>query len=260
MIRRILMAVVVAYLCYAVAMVLIHPRYIYPFDAAVFAEPGFEQASLDDGATVYVSSGDEGAPVILYFMGNVGTLTLFAPMLRHHRDAGRSVVALAYPGGGGIPGEPSEAGLKAAALSVFDALPDLLPAHPDSAVIAHGYSLGTGLALHLAAARDLDGVLLSAPYTRLCRLMADASLLPACLLPGVQKWDSLAAAPAVSEPVLVLHGTADGLIPVSHGEEMADTLPDGRIYRIEGGGHADLMDFLVYLDALDGFVEGGARP
>ena len=38
-------------------------------------------------------------------------------------------------------------------------------------------------------------------------------------------------------PLLVIHGTADPLIPVEHGEALAELLPGARLVRLEGGGH-----------------------
>lgn len=250
---------------YAAAMVWLHPRYIYPFGQERFETPAFRAVSLPvEGAPplpVYVAEAGQGAPAILYFMGNAGALSLFRPMLDHHRAAGRSVVAMTYRGGGGTQGTPSEARLKADALALRDALPELL-GHPPGAVVLHGYSLGTGLALHVAARRAVDGVILTAPYTRLCRLMAAASYLPACLLP-VQRWESVSDAPAVTAPVLVLHGSDDRLIPPAMGAALTDALLAGgteaAFLSVPGAGHSDLMDFPAYLQAIDGFVDGLLR-
>jgi dipeptidyl aminopeptidase/acylaminoacyl peptidase len=153
-------------------------------------------------------------------MGNGGSLAFFGAHLSVHLDAGRQVLALVYPGGGGIPGHVSEARLKAQALDAYD----WLAAQHDGPLIVHGYSLGTGLALHVAANRDVDGIILDAPYARMCDVMTRASWLPACYLPGVQRWNSLAYADQIDAPVLVLHGTGDDLIPISDGQRLVDYL------------------------------------
>ena len=245
---------------YAVAMVLMHSRFIYPFSDAPFALEGFETRSVtgSDGAdvTVYLHDAGEGRPVVLYFMGNAGAAILFERMLAYHRDQGRSVAVLGYRGGGGLPGTPSEAVLKSDAVALYEALPDLLPGDRGMRV-AHGYSLGTGVALHVAANRPLDGVILSAPYAKLCRLMAQAAWLPACLLPGVQHWNSEALVGEIKAPVLVLHGSDDTLVPYTEGARLISALeaagaPVERVM-IPGGGHTDLMDFGEYLNQVDGF-------
>ncbi len=171
------------YLFYAALMTVYVPSAIYPFDDRPFSADTFEEAQVGD-LPVRVADAGPGAPVVLYFMGNAGSLAYFTDILTHHRAQGRSVVAMTYRGGGGVPGHPTEAGLKADALAVFDAVPDLL--RDPGAVALHGYSLGTGLALHVAARRDADAVVLTAPYARLCELMAQQSLLPACRMPKIR--------------------------------------------------------------------------
>ncbi|WHZ33546.1 alpha/beta hydrolase [Sagittula sp. MA-2] len=266
--RAVLLAVVVGvllYAAYAVAAVSVHTRLVYPFhNQTELREPGFDAQDVPTDAgplRVYKHVGEAGAPVVIYFMGNVGALTAFAPMLRHHAEAGRSVVAMGYRGGGGVPGTPSEDRLKADALAAYDALPQLVG--KDGPVIVHGYSLGTGLALHVAAERSVDGLILAAPYARLCELMAARSFLPACLVPGVQKWQSLNDARRVTAPSLVLHGTVDGLIPFGHGERVAAALEaagsDTALVPIELGGHDDLFGKPGYLTGIDAFIEGIAR-
>ena len=38
-------------------------------------------------------------------------------------------------------------------------------------------------------------------------------------------------------PLLVVHGTDDPIFPVEHGAALAETVPGGKLVRIEGGGH-----------------------
>ncbi|TIW00527.1 MAG: alpha/beta fold hydrolase, partial [Mesorhizobium sp.] len=38
-------------------------------------------------------------------------------------------------------------------------------------------------------------------------------------------------------PLLVIHGTADPLFPIEHGEALAKVVPGARLVKIEGGGH-----------------------
>ena len=63
----------------------------------------------------------------------------------------RSLYLVNYRGYGGSSGRPSEAGLVADALAVFD---HVRTQHPDIAVM--GRSLGSGVAVQLAAVRPVD--------------------------------------------------------------------------------------------------------
>ncbi|MBZ9851510.1 alpha/beta fold hydrolase [Mesorhizobium sp. CA14] len=38
-------------------------------------------------------------------------------------------------------------------------------------------------------------------------------------------------------PLLVIHGTADPLFPIEHGEALAKAVPGARLVKVEGGGH-----------------------
>ncbi len=62
---------------------------------------------------------------------------------------------------------------------------------------------------------------------------------------------------AISMPVFLWHGAADGLVPISHAERLAAVLPDGRLRPVAGRGH-----FLprFHLDAvLSELVPGGTE-
>ncbi|HZC13375.1 MAG TPA: alpha/beta fold hydrolase [Thermoleophilaceae bacterium] len=41
----------------------------------------------------------------------------------------------------------------------------------------------------------------------------------------------------ISSPTLVIHGTADPMFPIGHGEALAEEIPDARLLRLEGAGH-----------------------
>jgi pimeloyl-ACP methyl ester carboxylesterase len=42
---------------------------------------------------------------------------------------------------------------------------------------------------------------------------------------------------SISSPTLVVHGTADPMFPIGHGEALAKEIPDARMLRLEGAGH-----------------------
>jgi pimeloyl-ACP methyl ester carboxylesterase len=41
----------------------------------------------------------------------------------------------------------------------------------------------------------------------------------------------------VAAPTLVIHGTADPMFPIAHGEALAEEIPRARLVRLEGAGH-----------------------
>lgn len=235
-------------------MVFAHPQFIYPFADDPFESAAFRQETVterDVTVSIHESSDDVA---VLYFMGNGGALAYFTHALAAHAVAGRTVVAMEYPGGGGIPGKPSEVGLKADALAIYD----WLAADFDGQIVVHGFSMGTGLAQYVAAERDVAAIILDAPFVKICELMTRSSWLPACYMPGVQRWDSAVLVPHLSAPVMVQHGTADKLIPMSDGQRlvglMQDAGTDVTFHAVEGATHNDLAGQAGYRDRINAFL------
>jgi hypothetical protein len=243
-----------AYLLYAIAMVFAHPQFIYPFGAAPFENPRYTQELVTEREDAMAWRDGDDATAVLFFMGNGGALAYFTDTLEAHEQAGRPIVAMEYPGGGGIPGIPSEMGLKADALAAYD----WLAARHAGPIVVHGYSMGTGLALHVAAERPVDAVLLDAPFVKMCELMTKASWLPACYMPGVQRWDSAALIPGVAAPVLIQHGTADQLIPISNCARLRDLMQATGLavtfHAVEGATHNNLAGQAGYAARIDQFL------
>lgn len=242
------------YLAYAVLMVMIHPQFLYPFGPDPFENNDFHQEVISDrGVTIASARGDDPTAV-LFFMGNGGTLAYFTNTLAAHQSANRTVAAMEYRGGGGIAGKPSETGLKADALAAYD----WVASWHDGPIAVHGYSLGTGLAIHVGASRPVAAIILDAPYLRLCALMTRASWLPACYMPGVQKWNSAADVHDLSAPVLIQHGTDDQLIAIENGQRLAARLRDAGLevtfQAIEGATHFNLAGQSGYADRIDAFL------
>ncbi len=241
------------YGAYAIVMIWLHPRLIYPFGPDAFDDPRFEQVVIPERDVALAVREGEG-PAVLFFMGNGGALAYFTYTLDAHVNAGRTIVAMEYPGGGGIPGTPSEKGLKADALAAYD----WLAARHDGPIVVHGYSMGSGLAQYVAAERDVAAIVLDAPFVKMCELMTRRAFLPACILPGVQKWNSAALVPKLKATVLVQHGAADQLIPATVGERLVGLMRkaslDATFHTIPGATHNNLAGTPGYAERIDAFL------
>jgi pimeloyl-ACP methyl ester carboxylesterase len=56
---------------------------------------------------------------------------------------------------------------------------------------------------------------------------------------------------SISAPTLVIHGTADPMFPVEHGQAIADTIPNARLLTLDGAGHGiDQADWHAITDAI----------
>jgi hypothetical protein len=252
---------------YALGVRALHKHTIYPFTQQPFAEPGYTPTEIavpgTEGLTAYVHRAVEpDAPVILFFMGNAGALAVHSQFLENHRAAGRSVIGMGYRGGGGLPGSPSETGLKADALMLFDNISGLV-GNEHGPVLVHGYSLGSGLALHVAANRPVQGVILDAPFARACDLFFRSYGITACWFPFFQKWDSLPDASVVTAPVLINHGDMDRAVPIAEAMRLADSLRPGAAVTFDpmpGRSHIDVPVDPAYEPGIARFIASLSRP
>src|SRR5471030_2893657 len=117
-----------------------------------------------DGEKVIVwhAPAKPGHPVVLYFHGNGDYLAGFFGRFRDLIADGTGIVALSYRGYAGSSGQPSERGL----LQDADAAYAFTSARYGAGrIIVWGFSLGTGVAVALAAEQPVGKLILEAPYT-----------------------------------------------------------------------------------------------
>ena len=177
-------------------------------------------------------------PVVLYFHGNGGALNLrvgrFSWLLAH----GYGLVALSYRGYGGSTGSPSEDGLIRDALAAYDFA---VARYPAKRIVLWGESLGTAVAIALAAEREVGGLILDSPFTSAVDVGAAAYPFAPVrwLMKDTFRSDRRIA--RVSAPILVLHGARDHVVPIAFGERLfALANEPKRMVRFPNGNHVDL--------------------
>ena len=155
------------------------------------------------------------------------------------RAAGFNVFAFDYRGFGRNPGTPSETGLYEDALTAYRHLTKDLSVAPSRIILA-GRSLGTAVAVDLAARVPSGGMLLlsaidSVPATasRFC------PWAPVTWLAS-QRFDSLAKAPRVTVPVLQVHAAEDWLVPLDAARALFARFPGRKVMLELPGGHNDV--------------------
>jgi fermentation-respiration switch protein FrsA (DUF1100 family) len=178
----------------------------------------------------------DGKPVVLYFHGNGGALNLRADRFRKIVAQGIGLLALSYRGYGGSSGKPTEDGLIADARAAYAFAAERYPR-----IAVWGESLGTGVAIALAAEEPVERMILDAPFTSTADIAADLYwFLPVRLLLKDQ-FRSDQRIERVSAPVLILHGEADDIIPIAYGERLLAMIPGKKqMVRFPGGEHVDL--------------------
>jgi hypothetical protein len=184
-----------------------------------------------------------GAPVTLFFHGNGENLETMrrAGMCEELESLGTVFLVIDYPGYGRSSGSPSEEGLLATGEA---AVAWARERHPDRPVIVCGWSLGAAVAIATAARHpeEVRGLIALSPWTNL----ADVAhgIFPAALVRAMlrEHYDSLAAAATIRAPALVIHGERDNIIPVDHGQRIAEALAGPtRWVPVRGAAHNDLL-------------------
>jgi len=176
----------------------------------------------------------------VYFHGNGMQLADCAELAPVLHTEGFDFYAVEYPGYGPLAGDtPGEEAILDTASAAMDMLRQRLHV-PPSRTLLLGQSLGTGVAVWLAARGAGARAVLLSPY-RSIPAMAEERFpwLPARLLVR-DRFDNEALAPSVTIPVRVVHGTDDEVVPFAHGVVLARRFPHGVLFQVEGARHNDL--------------------
>ncbi len=190
-------------------------------------------------------------PLVLYFHGNGGALQHRADRFRALARDGYGFVALSYRGYGGSTGSPCQTGLIADAQAAYAFA---VARMPPQRIVLHGESLGTGVAVALAATQRIGGLVLESPFTSAADVGARAYwFLPVRLLMK-DPFYSDALIGKVFVPLLILHGVRDNVVPIALGERLFSLANEPkRFLRFADGAHNDLDRFGA-LDAVRAFL------
>jgi fermentation-respiration switch protein FrsA (DUF1100 family) len=193
---------------------------------------------------------------LLWFYGNGETIAAIWPIIRDFRPPHAGLLVVDYPGYGASGGKASEAGMYEAADLAYDALRNRADVDPRR-IYVYGRSLGTAAATHLAATREVAGLILESPYTSAKGMAArHYRIVPTALVR--LKLDNIGRMPRIHCRTLIFHGTADMLVPMPMGRDVAAAAGGPvEFVMIEGAGHNDTYDMggNAYRDKLAAFVK-----
>ncbi len=213
-----------------------------PADAD-FTEAGETPLTASDGVQVlaWFVPPQDGHPLVLYFHGNGGALQHRVPRFKPLVADGTGLLALSYRGYGGSAGSPSEAGFIADANAAYEFAASRYPA---SRIVLWGESIGSGVALAIAAQKPAAAIILEAPFTSAADVGAKAyPFVPVRLLMKDQFRSDLRIG-QVKAPLLIMHGSADRVVPVAFGEKLFSLANEPKSFvRFARGGHNDLDEF-----------------
>jgi fermentation-respiration switch protein FrsA (DUF1100 family) len=260
--KWVVLLVVGGYAALLAGMYLVQRSLMYFPDTARYspASVGLPQAedvtlSSADGERISVwhvaPQGDK--PVVLYFQGNGSGLDLRADRFRRIVADGTGLIALNYRGYGGSSGSPSETGLIADAMAAYEFA---AARYPPERIVPWGESLGTGVAVALAAEKPVGRVILESPYTSIAEVAAAVYwFVPVrYLIKDPFRSDTRVA--KVTAPVLVMHGARDDVVPIGYGERLYALIRGPKQFvRFAGAGHND-HDAHGAIEAVRAFLAG----
>ncbi len=198
------------------------------------------------------------APVVLYFGGNAEEVSGTLADSRWPRDWG--IVAINYRGYGESEGAPGESALVADALAIYDRI----AARPDvdaRRIVAFGRSLGTGVAVKLAAARPVAGAILVSPYDSLVELgRTHYPWLPVSWLLR-HRFDSAADARRVQVPLLAIVADDDTIVPRERSQALYDAWAGPKSWLVvPATDHNTLSVPGAFWGGVGGFLKARASP
>ncbi|MBV9082794.1 MAG: alpha/beta hydrolase [Acidobacteriaceae bacterium] len=187
--------------------------------------------------------------VTLFLHGNAGNVTHRVHHAQAVLAAGSALLVPDYRGYGKSQGHPSENGLYTDATAAYAEL-ERLGYRPDQ-ILIQGESLGTAVAVELATRNRCRGIVLESPLKSLSAMAAGVvPVFGSLVARGFNTYNKIRH---VHAPLLVIHGEADEIVPISQGVAVCDAANEPKqLWRVPGAHHNDLLyvagsEYIVHL-------------
>jgi len=213
-------------------------------------EAGFETLDIPvgDGVSVgarFYAAGVE-KPTILFFHGNGEIVADYADIAPLYVAMGANFLPVDYRGYGLSSGSPTISAMLGDARTVFGYVQAWLSARKyNQTLIVMGRSLGSAPALELASAYPAQtaGLIIDSGFADVIALLVRLGARPPPGMPADTLVRQERKMAAYSGPTLIVHGTADMIIPVADADALFRASPSKgkRLVKIQGAGHNNLM-------------------
>jgi len=264
-VRRACLYLLIFYVMWLAALTFFQEKMIFPHDLAgrplhdALIPPEAQRAwiTTDDGARVeawYFPTADatRQAPAVIFFHGNAELIDFNLSLVKRYHDRGINVLLPEFRGYGRSTGSPSQKSLVADAALFLNWL-ERQPGVDASRLIFHGRSLGTGIAVQLAALRPPDALILESPFTSISALAARFGA-PAFLVRHPFRTDRVL--PTLNCKVLILHSRSDEIVPFEHALKLHRLVPGSAFVELDGSHNSGLSEQAEYWEAVNGVLAG----
>ena len=199
---------------------------------------------------------EKASHTFLWLHGNAGNITHRKYILEHLKTLGINILMLDYRGYGRSEGIPSEKGLYTDAEAAHDFLVNTKNISPRS-IIVFAQSLGTPVGAELMLRRECGGAILEAPFTS-AKEMA-MKIIPIPLGWAIKsEFDTLSKIKKINKPILIVHGTADSVVPFEHGKRVFESANAPKTFiELPNIGHNDQWENAnkKYLESIITFLK-----
>ncbi len=190
------------------------------------------------------------SPAVIFGHGNGELIDYWPEELKGFNRLGLAVMLVEYPGYGRSAGSPSQKSITDAFVVAYDTLAarkDIDPAR----IVLTGRSLGGGAVCALSLKRPSSAMILMSTFTS-AKSFARRYLAPSLLVRDPM--DNLAAVQTYSEPILIIHGRQDTVIPYSHGQSLKKAAVRGSLITYEAGHNDCPPDWTVFWKDVETFL------
>lgn len=194
---------------------------------------------------------------VLFLHGNAATIASRVNIDHYTelRNLGLNVMAPEYQGFGGLDGVPTEPLLAADARAAYGYLRMNRHVAP-SRIVIYGWSLGSAVAVGLAAESEAAALILEgAPASLVDIRQQRYPFFPIRLLMR-NPFDSIKRIRNVRAPMLFLHSPEDAIIPIAEGRRLYDAATGDKTFVEVRGGHVDAtkVDTARFYGAIRAFL------
>ena len=242
---KILYTLALIYLALVLALYLFQRKLQYhPFKEQVapshYGLNQVEEVSFDteDGERInaWYAEAKPGQATFLYFHGNAEAIQHRWERVRLFTEHGFGILIVSYRGYAGSTGTPTEAGLHLDAKGALRFL-EVKGLSPGD-LIYFGESLGSGVAIPLAAQHPPAAIVLDSPFTSAADVGQHAYWYVPTRYLLKDKFNSMAHVEKITSPVFIFHGDADPVVPFKFGRRLFDAFKSPKEFlRLPGIGH-----------------------
>jgi uncharacterized protein len=202
--------------------------------------------------------------VLLYLCGvgpNMGAKN-YLTRVEALRQLGFSVLIFDYRGYGNSGGDfPQEQRIYEDAIGAWNYLTQIRKIAPQD-ILIYGESMGGAVAIELAQRQPQAwGLIVQSSFTSMADVIKSRrqwySYFPIEIL-LTEKFDSISKVESLEMPVLFIHGTEDGIVPVQMSQQLYEQASSPKqLFLVQGGAHVRIYQpGQSYLEAITKFLQG----